>query len=500
MNDDYITIRGITKSFYNIKALDNVSFSIKKGEIHAIVGENGAGKSTLMKILSGVYSKDAGEILIDGKRVDIPSPHHAQRLGIATIFQELNLIKDMSVAENIFIGKEPRKGPFIDFKIMIEKTNEIFERIGFNINPYQIVKNLGIAEQQIVEIAKALSLNAKILIMDEPTAVLTDKEIEKLFSLMKSLKNSGVTILYISHRLKEITAICDRVTVLRDGKYIATRDIKETEERDIVKLMVGRELNELFPNHEPKTGNELLDVKDLTNDCISKISFKLSKGEILGIAGLVGAGRTELAETIFGIRKKFNGQIYVNGKLTNIESPADALKHGICLVTEDRKSLGLVLDMDIKSNITLSNLNTLTKFNIINKEKELTTVNKIANELKIKMAGVDKEVKYLSGGNQQKVVLAKWILKNPEIYIMDEPTRGIDIGAKKEIYYLISNLANMGKGIIMISSELQELLGLCDRILVMCQGKITGEFKKEEATEEDIMLCATGLTERSVFN
>jgi ribose transport system ATP-binding protein len=498
--ENYIVIKGITKSFYNVKALDNVSFSVKKGEIHAIVGENGAGKSTLMKILSGVYTKDAGEIFIDGKKVDILSPDQAQKLGIATIFQEFNLIQDMSVAENIFLGREPRKGLFVDYNLMAEGTRKIFQRIGFNVNPYELVKNLGIAEQQIVEIAKALSLDSKIFIMDEPTAVLTDKEIEKLFALMKSLKNSGVTILYISHRLKEIIEICDRVTVLRDGKYIATKDVKDVDEKEIVKLMVGRELNELFPRHELSSKMELLRVEKLTSESVKDINFKLLKGEILGIAGLVGAGRTELAETIFGIRKKFDGQIYVKGELTDIKSPIDALKKGICLATEDRKSTGLILEMDAKSNITIPNLEKYVKLKFfIDRKNEISDVTNIARDLAIDVGSLVKEVKYLSGGNQQKVVLAKWILKNSEIYIMDEPTRGIDIGAKREIYYLIKKLADMGKGIIVISSEMQELLGLCDRILVMWQGKITGEFYRGEATEEEIMLYATGLAERSVL-
>jgi ribose transport system ATP-binding protein len=498
--EDYIILKGITKSFYNVKVLDNVSLTIKKGEVHAIIGENGAGKSTLMKILSGVYSKDAGDIIIDGRNVNILSPRDAQKFGIATIFQEIDLIRDMTVAENIFLGREFKKGLLIDYDKMYEKTKEIFEQIGFNIKPNEVVKNLGIAEQQIVEIAKALSLNAQILIMDEPTAVLTDREIEKLFSLMRALRNNGVTILYISHRLKEIIDICDRVTVLRDGKYIATNDIKNVNERELIKLMVGRELSELYPEHELKNDDELLCIKNLSNNYDKNISFKLYRGQVLGIAGLVGAGRTELAETLFGVREKIDGEIYINGKLVDIKSPEDALKAGICLIPEDRKYFGLVLDMSIKNNISLSSLNIFTRLNLINEKKECLVTSDITEKLKIKMTNKNESVKYLSGGNQQKVVLGKWILKDPEIYIMDEPTRGIDVGAKREIYYLINELSKLGKAIIIISSELQELLGLCDQILVMHQGRIMGMFNKNEATEENIMLCATGLLERSAAN
>lgn len=496
MDETILEMRNIRKEFPGVLALDNACIEVKKGEVHILTGENGAGKSTLMKILAGAYKKDSGEIILRGKRVEILSPKHAQDLGISMIYQELNLVPYLTVAENIFLGREPvsQKAPFqIDWQQMYKKTKYVLESLHIDINPMAIVKELGIAKQQMVEIAKALSLNSDIIIMDEPTAALTKQEIENLFEIIKRIKNEGVSIIYISHRLEEYAEIGDRVTVMRDGKTIATLNVKDTNIEELIRLMVGRELKEKYPKISILIGEEIFKVKNLERKGVLKnISFSVREGEIVGIAGLVGAGRTELARAIFGADKIDKGEIYVEGKKVNISKPKDAINCGIALVPEDRKGQGLVLSMSVAHNITLATLDKFAGFQKINLSKELATVKEFIQKLKVKTPHYNQKVMYLSGGNQQKVVLAKWLLANSKVFILDEPTRGIDVGGKLEVYLLINELAKNGAGVILISSELPEILGMCDRILVMCRGEIVAELSREEATQEKILYYATG--------
>ncbi|PZE20083.1 sugar ABC transporter ATP-binding protein [Paenibacillus xerothermodurans] len=487
-------MKAVSKTFYGVKALDTVDFSLEAGEVHALLGENGAGKSTLMKIIAGIYQPDNGEITLKGRPVHIASPAVSQRLGIAIIHQELNLNPYMTVAENIFMGREPRKLGFVDFKKMEADTVRLLEQLGLMIDPRAKVASLSIGEQQIVEIAKALSINAEILIMDEPTAVLTDRESDKLFALIHRLKNRGVAIIYISHRLSELKLICDRMTVLRDGKHVITRPFDGITEREIANLMVGRELKELYPDKPSKFGENILQVEDLTCEpYFRNISFSLKQGEILGFAGLIGAGRTELASALFGDKRIQSGTVYYKGSRLHVKSPIDAVRYGLGFATEDRKQSGLLLDMSVTQNTTLPSLAGISRFGFIRRKMENRLVREKVTELKIKANQVDRAVKHLSGGNQQKVVLAKWLVAETELFFLDEPTRGIDVGARREIYNLISELAAQGKGIIVISSELPELLGLCNRIIVMHQGRVTGELDHTESTEEKIMALAAGV-------
>lgn len=492
---DYILeMRNISKEFPGVKALNKVNLNIKPGEIHVLVGENGAGKSTLMKILTGVYSKDEGEIILKGKKIDIKSPKEAQIAGISIIYQELNLVPQLSIAENIFLGREPlKKNGLIDWEDMYRKTNELLKRLDLNLEPRIKVKKLGIAQQQMVEIAKALSFKSDIIIMDEPTSALTEKEIEQLFKVMKQLKSSGVAIIYISHRLEEIKKIGDRLTVLRDGTYIGTYAVDSVDIDKIIQLMVGRRLEEKFPKEFAAISNNVLEVKNLNRKNVLKnISFVLKKGEVLGLAGLMGAGRTELARAIFGVDPIDGGEIYINGIKVNIKSPSEAIKNGIGLLPEDRKMQGLVQALSVTHNVTLPSLNNFIKKIFLNKKKENDITYAYVEKVNIKTPSTSKKVRFLSGGNQQKVVLAKWLCANVDILIFDEPTRGIDVGAKVEIYKLINNLVKEGKSVLLISSELPEILGMCDRILVMHEGEITGEFLRQDATQEKILACATG--------
>jgi len=490
-----LKLQNIYKSYPGVQALDNVSFELLEGEVHALIGENGAGKSTLVKILAGAISGDSGEIFIGDKKVEINSPQTAQKLGISIIYQEFNLSPYLNVAENIFLGREPVKNipGFIDWKKLYAEADNILNKIGIRLDIKQQVKSLSVAQKQIVEIAKALSLNAKIIAMDEPSATLTDHELESLFKLIKVLKEEGIGIIYISHRLEEIFKIADRVTVLRDGKLIEVKTIQELNKEEIIRMMVGWEVHEEFPKKTFEKGEKILSVQNLTRKgFVNNVSFNVNEGELLGITGLVGSGRTELARVIFGADSKDEGEIYLKGNKVEIDSPHKAINLGIGLLTEDRKSQGLILGMSVRENITIASLNSISKQGFISKISEKISIKRYISELKIKTPSLEQYVKNLSGGNQQKVILARWLFTQSKLLIFDEPTRGIDVGAKVEIYNLINKLIEEGIGIIIISSELPEILGMCDRILVMYEGKINGEFSYNDATQEKIMYAATG--------
>lgn len=486
----------ITKKYPGVTALDNVDFELERGEVHVLIGENGAGKSTLMKVLSGAEVKNYGKIFLEDKEVSISNPIDAQRLGIVMIYQELNLVPQLSVGENIFLGREPKKkNGLIDWNKLYDESIKYLSKLSSDINPKKKVETLSVAEQQIVEVAKALSYNAKIIIMDEPTAALTTKEVVELFKVIKWLKSQNIGIIYISHRMEEIYEVGDRITILRDGKFVHCCKLNEITREEIIHKMVGRELDKEFPKKFFQKGREILRVENLSRKgVIDNISFSLYQGELLGFSGLVGAGRTELARLIFGADKKSSGKIYLEGKEVEINSPADAIKNGIALLTEDRNKQGLILDMSIAQNVTLSNLAGIMKGLFIDKKKEKDVVTEYSNDLNIRTPSIYQITRNLSGGNRQKVVLARWLFTNSKVVIFDEPTRGIDVGAKYEIYNLINNLLEKGIAVIMISSELPELLGMCDKIAVMHQGKIKGFLDHKDATQEKIMILATGGT------
>ncbi|MEK4484729.1 sugar ABC transporter ATP-binding protein [Psychrobacillus sp. FSL H8-0484] len=488
----------ISKSFPGVKALSNVQVDLQYGEVLALVGENGAGKSTLMKILTGIYQKDEGTITLQGNEINVTSPKHAQELGISIIHQELNLMKDLSIAENIFIGREP-KGALnllVDDKKLNNQAKELFEKLNLDLDPKTKVQNLTVAKQQMVEIAKALSFNSKILIMDEPTTALTEIEIEALFEIINSLREKGVGIIYISHRMDELKKISDRITVMRDGTYVDTLTTAETEMSKVIQLMVGRHVYiESKPNIAEGEKETVLQMKNISTKALLKdVSFELKKGEILGFAGLMGAGRTEVARVLFGADPVTTGTIHLHGNKVNIKSPAEAVKQGIGYLSEDRKQFGLLVNMDVKSNIALATIKDYqSKTMFVSDSKIKKMAEQYVDQLKIKTPSVDQEIRFLSGGNQQKVVIAKWLQRDCDILIFDEPTRGIDVGAKGEIYKLLDELAASGKSIIMISSELPEILRMSHRIVVMAEGKITGVLSSEDATQEKIMEYATQL-------
>ncbi|MGX4670546.1 sugar ABC transporter ATP-binding protein [Cerasibacillus sp. JNUCC 74] len=492
----FIVMKDISKSFSGNQVLRQVDFRIKRGEIHALMGENGAGKSTLVKILTGIYQKDEGEIFLEGEKITFTNPKEAEEKGISMIHQELNIIPQLSVMENMFLGKEITYGKtgILNKQEMKQRTKESLAKLGVeSISPEDIAGNLSVGQQQMIEIARTLATNAELLVMDEPTAALTDREIERFFNVIKKLKAEGVSIIYISHRMEEIFEICDRITVLRDGEYIGTEKIADTSFQAIVKMMVGREIGERYPTRSNSIGNTVFEAKALACDnIVNDVSFFVKQGEILGVAGLMGAGRSELMEAIFGFRKLTKGTIYINGKKVDIKHPNDAVKAGIGFITEDRKSKGLVIDASIKENIALTNLKTLSKKGVIYKRKERDLVKRLMEKLKVRATSEEQIVKSLSGGNQQKVVLAKWLGIRPKILILDEPTRGVDIGAKKEIYTIINELSKNGVAIIMVSSELPEVLGVSDRVMVMHEGKITAFFDRTEVDQEKIMMAATG--------
>jgi ribose transport system ATP-binding protein len=494
MADLLVQMEGITKSFPGVHALEDARFELLPGEVHALVGENGAGKSTLMKVLAGIYRRDAGTVRVNGREVEITSPRQAQSLGISIIHQELNLMNHLTVAQNIFIGREPRRGPFIDERALNQRTVELFDRLHLNLDPRRRVGSLAVAQQQMVEIAKALSFNSAVLIMDEPTAALTETEIDELFRIIRHLRDQGNGIVHISHRLEELKQISDRITVMRDGHYINTVVTAEAQIQQIISMMVGRTVFEATPElPDTRDPNIVLEVKGLNRGRqVRDVSFQLHRGEILGVAGLVGAGRTEVMRAIFAADRPESGQITINGQPVTIRTPSDAVRHGIAYLSEDRKRYGLALGMDVELNTVLASLRRFASGigwvrTGATRKQALSQVQALA----IKTPGIAQRVKNLSGGNQQKVVIAKWLTADTDILVFDEPTRGIDVGAKSEIYKLLNDLAREGKSIIMISSELPEILRMSHRILVMCEGRITGELSSAEATQERIMTLAT---------
>lgn len=494
-----LKIENVSKSFPGVKALSNVELTLHAGEVLALVGENGAGKSTLMKILSGIYKKDEGSITFLGKEIEVLSPKHAQELGISIIHQELNLMKDLTVAQNIFIGREPKMANlFVRDKKLNQDTKELFERLKIQLDPKTKVQHLSVAKQQMVEIAKALSFDAKIIVMDEPTTALTDAEIDALFEIIDDLRAKGVGIIYISHRMDELKRISDRVMIMRDGCYIDTLEMQGIDMNYVIKLMVGREVYiESKPQTDSNREEKILEVRNVsTKSQLRNVSFDLHKGEILGFAGLMGAGRTEIARVIFGADKCTVGEIYLHGEQVKIKTPADAVKLGIGYLSEDRKQYGLLVNMDVKSNIVLPTIrNFQSQMGVINNKKIKSISYDFIKRLNIKTPSVDQEIRLLSGGNQQKIVIAKWLYRNCDVLIFDEPTRGIDVGAKGEIYKLLDELASEGKAIIMISSELPEILRMSHRIMVMAEGEIRAVLNAEDATQELIMRYATNLKE-----
>jgi len=491
-----LRMEGISKSFPGVQALNDCRFELCAGEVHALVGENGAGKSTLMKILGGIYHKDAGHIYLEGKEVEIHSPHMAQHLGVSIVHQELNLMPHLTAAQNIFIGREPRaKIPFVvDDKTTNQEAERLFHLLNLKLDPTIRVADLTVAKQQMVEIAKALSFNAKILVMDEPTAALTDTEIEELFGVIKQLRKNGVGIIHISHRLEELKLISDRVTVMRDGKYIDTKRTQEVTIDQIISMMVGRTIYETAPELPEKPSEDIaLEVRNLNRGkALRDVSFQLKRGEILGFAGLIGAGRTEVARAIFGADGFDSGEIYVKGRKVHINTPGDAVMHGIGYLSEDRKRYGLTLGMDVKENVAMAAMKKfLNWLGWVDFKKATTRGQEMVKALNIKTPNLEQKVQFLSGGNQQKVVIGKWLTADTEILIFDEPTRGIDVGAKSEIYKLLNDLVHQGKSIIMISSELPEVLRMSHRVVVMCEGRVTGILNAGEATQESIMKFAT---------
>lgn len=503
MTEEYIlTMSGITKRFPGVLALDHVSLNVKKGEVHALLGENGAGKSTLMKILAGAYVKDEGEINVFSKSVELGNPKLAKELGIGIIYQELNLIPTLTVAENIFMGRYKMSNPLkVNWKRVHEAADELLKELEVDVKGSDYIRDLGIAQQQMVEVAKALSMNAKIIIMDEPTAPLTERETKKLFHIVEKLKNNGVSIIYISHRLEEVMEICDRATVMRDGCTIKEVNISDVTMDEIIRLMVGRELKNKYPRIEKKIGEELFQVENLCAGAkVQNINFSIRKGEVLCVGGLVGAGRTEMARAIFGLDVKTKGKVFIEGKECIIRNSKDAIEAGIGFVTEDRKGQGLILKLSVGENITLAALDDFKQGVHLNLGKEKHLVKDYVKKLNIKTPSVFQKVENLSGGNQQKVVLAKWILSKCKVLILDEPTRGIDVGAKIEVYNLINELAREGKAILVITSEIPELLGICDRIQVMARGRMCGSLTREEADQERVMTLAVGAEERGTQN
>lgn len=502
MHKEAFKMNLITKTFPGVKALDKVTMRIKKGEIHALCGENGAGKSTLIKILSGVYPFGTyqGEIILNGKTQEFHNINDAEKKGVVCIHQELALVDELTVKENIFLGNEPNRRSIINWDELYQNTIKLLSQLNLNINPDEKVLNLGVAQKQLIEIAKALSKNAKILVLDEPTSSLTETETEILLSILKRLRSQGVTCIYISHKLDEVFKIANTITVLRDGKLIGTKGIKDVDKNELIFMMVGRKLEKLFPREKHIKGEKAFEIKNFSvydpkisnRKLVKHVSFQAYRGEILGIAGLVGSGRTELVSSIFGaFSGKKEGNIYIDGKKILVNNPKDAINNGLALIPEDRKDKGLVLKMDVKSNITLASLKKISNV-LLNNNQEIRYAVKNINELNIKTPSIETLTENLSGGNQQKVVISKWLMTEPKILILDEPTRGIDVGSKYEVYKIMNNLVKSGVVLIMVSSELEEVLGICDRILVMCEGQLSQDIHYKDATQEKIMCFATG--------
>jgi ribose transport system ATP-binding protein len=488
-----VEMHGITKTFPGVVALDDVSFRVSPGEVHAVVGENGAGKSTLMKLLAGVYQPDAGEIIINEKAVRIASPHEAQDLGVSIIYQELNLLPDLSVAENVFLGREPRHrfGLLNDVELE-EKARDVLQRLGVDIDPQTRLGYLSVPQQQMVEIAKALSLNAQVVIMDEPSAALGVKDLEYVFNIIRALKEQGVAIIYISHRIAEVFEIADQVTVFKDGRVVGTESVAEIDRPSLVRMMIGRSFSETFPARGGEPGEEVLRVEEMNvGRTLKNIKLVIRAGEIVGLSGLVGAGRTELAQAIFGTRKVDSGDVFVYGEHVRVRSPRQAMRHRMGYLSEDRNAEGLVLGQNVIHNAALPSLKQRQRWGVVDRRQEQLVVESATNDLKLRAPNLKAAVENLSGGNRQKVVLAKWLISGPQLLIFDEPTRGIDVGAKAEIWGLMRQLADQGKAILMISSELPEIIGMSDRIYVMHQGSIVGELPGDTATEEAVMMLAT---------
>ena len=489
-----IEMRGIDKAFGTNQVLKNAGFELRDGEIHALMGENGAGKSTLMKILTGVYTRDAGTVRVDGQEVVYKSPQEAEKAGIVFIYQELNVLFDLTVEENLFMGKEiTKRFGICDKGAMRQKAQEIMDKMGVNIPVNAVMSDLSVGQQQMVEICKALMVNAKVLIMDEPTAALTESETEVLFEVIESLKKKGVSIVYISHRMEEIFRLCDRITILRDGQYVGTENICDITMDGVVQMMIGREIGERYPQRDVTIGEEVIRVESLTHEKMFRdVSFSVRAGEVLGVSGLMGAGRTEIMQAIFGNLPVLSGKIFIEGKEVHIKNPKQAIKAGIGFITEDRKTEGLLLEKSIAENIELCNLGKVSQKSVLSKAKGESLVKRGIEEFRIRCFGPDHECHNLSGGNQQKVVLAKWIYTDPKILILDEPTRGVDIGAKKEIYSVINDMAAKGVAVIMVSSELPEVLGMSDRIMVVHEGRVTGIIDGKTSDQAKVMTLATG--------
>jgi ribose transport system ATP-binding protein len=485
-------MKGIGKSFPGVKALEGVSLTVREGQVHALLGENGAGKSTLIKILSGAYTRDEGEILFEGKPATIRKPEDAQALGVSTIYQEFNLARDLTVAENIFLGHLPTRGLRVDWETARRRSRELLDRLGATFGVDTIVAGLSVAEQQLVEIAKSLNRDTRILVMDEPSAVLGEGDLERLFQVVRTLQAQGIGIIYISHRMREILELADEVTVLKDGRYVGTRSVADVTMDELVRMMIGRDLKDVYPKREPRLGEVVLEVKGLGRSrLVHDVSFQLRAGEIVGFAGITGSGRTEVVRAIFGA-DACTGEMRVSGKPYRPRSPTDAIARGIALVNEDRKAHGLFLKLDVTVNTTVSALRSLCRLGVIRRARERALVRRMIEDLRIKTPGASFIVVNMSGGNQQKVILARWLSVETKVLIMDEPTRGIDVGSKSEIYQLMDELTKRGVGILMISSELPEVQGMSDRVLVMREGTIVGELPRAEATEEAIMRFAVG--------
>lgn len=491
-----LEFKHITKQYPGVLALENVSLDFRRGEVHALCGENGAGKSTLIKTCTGAIQPTSGEIVLFGKSYSGFSPSTAKDHGIAVIYQEFNLVNEMTVAENIFLGDRPPGGIIFKPKECVEKARQVLRQLDLNLDPNTYVKDLTVGYQQLVEIAKAMSKDAKIIIMDEPSAPLTNQEVDILFKFVGKLKQAGVTVIYISHRLEEIFAIADRVSVLRDGKYIDTKYTADTNQDDLIRMMVGREIRDIFPPRDTQAASSdpVLELKSITGNGLKNVTLSLKRGEVLGLGGLIGAGRTELAQIVFGFAQPDSGQMFLNGKPYSPQHPKDAITAGIALVPEDRKRQGVLVKMSIRENMTMASIKSISRRSVINRTKERETVGKYKESLRIKMRDYEQLVNNLSGGNQQKIALAKWLAADTDIMILDEPTRGIDVGAKQEIYLLIRELTRQGKTLIVISSEMPELMGMSDRIVVLCEGEITGELMPNEFEQEKIMAYASGST------
>lgn len=495
MSDTILEVKNIVMEFPGVRALDNVQFSLQKGEIHALIGENGAGKSTLMKILLGLYKATAGEIYFEGKQVFIHSPTDALRLGISMIHQEISLVSTMTVDENIWLGREKdfcSRG-FLNVGKRMKKTKALLERIGIHLNPEEPVKNLSIASMQLVEIVRAVSYDSKVIIMDEPTSALTSEEIENLLKIIRDLARQGVAIIFISHKLEELLGVCDRVTVLRDGQFVATKKIEEIDKNELVKLIVGREITDMYPKRQPDIGACIFEVQDLNKKGVFEhISFQLHKGEILGFCGLMGAGRTEILEAIFGIEKFDSGQIVIDGKQVELSTPKSAIQHGLGMVTEDRLRRGVIHKLSVKVNLSIAYITRICKWLFIQTKRENEDCTRMIEELKVKVSNPNQVVSSLSGGNQQKVIIGRCLLTEPKVLMLDEPTRGIDVGSKAEIYKLMNRLAQEGLGIIMVSSELPEVMGMSDRILVISKGRIAACVDRADFDQERLMSAAFG--------